>query len=35
MEVPKHGGHVGFYQPLKGNVMWSEARALAFVQGLL
>lgn len=35
MEVPKHGGHVGFYQPLKGNVMWSEARALAFVQSLL
>ena len=30
LEVPKHGGHVGFYQYGLGNVMWSEVRALKF-----
>lgn len=31
LEVPRFGGHVGFYQYGRGNVMWSEARALRFV----
>ena len=31
LEVPKHGGHVGFFKYGLGNVMWSEARALSFV----
>ncbi len=31
LEVPEHGGHVGFYQRARGNVMWSEARILAFL----
>jgi len=34
LEVPEHGGHVGFYQYSKGNVMWSESRALRFFTGL-
>jgi len=33
-EAPKHGGHVGFYQFSKGNIMWSEKRALLFFQSL-
>ncbi len=33
LEVPEHGGHVGFYQHSKGNVMWSEDRILSFLQG--
>ena len=32
LEVPEHGGHVGFYQHSKGNVMWSEERILNFLQ---
>lgn len=32
LEVPEHGGHVGFYQRSKGNVMWSEERILRFLQ---
>jgi len=32
LEVPQHGGHVGFYQRSKGNVMWSEERILSFLQ---
>lgn len=32
LEVPEHGGHVGFYQRSRGNVMWSEARILRFLQ---
>lgn len=32
LEVPEHGGHVGFYQRSKGNVMWSEERTLSFLQ---
>ena len=35
LEVPEHGGHVGFYQFFKGNVMWSEARILRFLQSQL
>lgn len=33
LEVPEHGGHVGFYQRSKGNVMWSEERILNFLRG--
>jgi predicted alpha/beta-fold hydrolase len=33
-EAPEQGGHVGFYQWGKGNVMWSELRALEFFQSL-
>lgn len=33
LEVPRHGGHVGFYQFGLKNVMWSELRALQFVEG--
>lgn len=33
-EAPEQGGHVGFYQRGKGNVMWSESRALQFFQSL-
>ena len=33
-EAPDFGGHVGFYQRAKGNVMWSESRALDFFQNL-
>jgi predicted alpha/beta-fold hydrolase len=32
LEVPEHGGHVGFYQRSMGNVMWSEARILSFLE---
>ena len=32
LEVPEHGGHVGFYQRSRGNVMWSEARILSFLK---
>lgn len=32
LEVPEHGGHVGFYQRSMGNVMWSEARILSFLK---
>ena len=35
LEVPAHGGHVGFYQRSKGNVMWSEERILNFLQAQL
>lgn len=34
LEVPDHGGHVGFYQYGKKNVMWSEQRALQFMQSI-
>jgi predicted alpha/beta-fold hydrolase len=34
LEVPEHGGHVGFYQRSRGNVMWSEARILSFLKSL-
>ena len=34
LEVPKYGGHVGFYQYGLRNVMWSEARALGFALNL-
>ena len=33
-EAPKHGGHVGFYQRHKRNVMWSESRALEFLNSI-
>ena len=32
LEVPEHGGHVGFYQHSRGNVMWSEDRVLSFLK---
>ena len=32
LEIPEHGGHVGFYQRSLGNVMWSEARILSFLK---
>ncbi|PWQ97824.1 YheT family hydrolase [Leucothrix pacifica] len=32
LEVPKYGGHVGFFKFGMGNVMWSEARALSFIR---
>ncbi|PID45646.1 MAG: alpha/beta hydrolase [Proteobacteria bacterium] len=35
LEVPPHGGHVGFYQYGLANIMWSEARALRFMQNLV
>ncbi len=30
LEIPRHGGHVGFHLPGKDNVYWSEFRAGAF-----
>lgn len=35
LEVPRHGGHVGFVTPRNHNVYWTEQRALAFVAGLV
>ena len=32
LEMPKHGGHVGFYQ--RDNVYYNERRALEFVNSL-
>lgn len=32
VEAPYHGGHVGFSQPSKHKLYWSEIRALSFIQ---
>lgn len=32
LEMPRHGGHVGFVQNGQGNVYWSEERASKFLQ---
>jgi hypothetical protein len=32
LEMPENGGHVGFVS--KGNVYWSEKRALEFIQSI-
>ncbi|MFT6632489.1 MAG: putative alpha/beta-fold hydrolase [Bacteriovoracaceae bacterium] len=34
MEVPKSGGHVGFYTPSFKNILWSEKRAFSFFENL-
>lgn len=35
MEVPKNGGHVGFYTPSFKNILWSEKRAYKFFMDIL
>jgi len=32
LEMPKYGGHVGFYMPGKDNIYWSERRAASFLE---
>lgn len=34
LEIPKYGGHVGFYIPSLKNILWSEARALKFINSI-
>lgn len=31
LEMPRHGGHVGFHTPATDNIYWSERRAAAFL----
>ena len=35
LEMPKQGGHIGFYTKNKKNIYWSEERALSFAEQYL